>query len=157
MSMLNTKPTFVTTIMTYKKGNGMFSSSFCSWNHTFSAFFRLSPSNHIWPLSFPRHHTIYLWKMEMQRDFPNEFIVFIVEKASTRTLSSLLCRLWQANILFSEAKPHIVVGFMLEFGSSKASSITVFRSGPRLVEMILCNLNGQFIDLSQNEFSSAQF
>lgn len=141
-SMLNTKPTSVTSILTYKKGNGMFSSSFCSWNHTFSAFFRLSPSNHICPLSCPGHHTIALWKMAVQRVFLDEFRVFIAEQASTRTLPSLLYRLWQSKILFSEAKPHIAISFMLDFRSSKASSITIFTSGPRLVEMILCNPNG---------------
>jgi hypothetical protein len=54
-------------------------------------------------------------------------------------------------------KPHIVVGFMMDFGSCKSSFVTVFRSEPRLVEMILCNLNGQFIDLYQTEFPSTQF
>jgi len=157
MSMLNTKPTSVTSILTYKKRNGMFSSSFYSWNHTFSAFFRLSPSNHICPLSCTGHHTIALWKMVVQRDLPNKFRVFITEQASTRTLPSLLCRLWQGKILFSKEKPHIVVSFILDFGSSKASSITIFTSRPRLFEMIICNLNGEFTYLSHDEFPSAQF
>jgi hypothetical protein len=46
---------------------------------------------------------------------------------------------------------------MLEFGSSKESSITISTSGPRLLEMIMCNLNVQFTDMSQDECPSAQY
>jgi hypothetical protein len=56
-----------------------------------------------------------------------------------------------------DQKLHIVVGFMMALGSCKESSVTIFRSEPHLVEMVLCNMNGQFTDMYQTGFPNTQF